>query len=446
MKYLKIMIIFVIIIIIGLVIYINYISNNIGNNENNNSVSNFQNTTNITENNINSNTINNDNEITREEGPSIEDKMNITGRTEIVTSTNMFYIIQNCLQKYINDITSKNNVAVYNQLSTNYISLNGIEITNVLNYVENISGSQEFRAVKMNYVQGEICDQYSVYGKMLSNTRNITEMYFIVNINTGNLAYSIIPQISNNYSDLSQITISVTNENINKTSDNQATYVRITDEQQIKNIMKDYQKNALYDTQNAYKSLDSEYSKSRFINYSDYFNYVRNNIAKIQDLTLVNYSKTPKVGYTQYICEDTYGNVYTVNATGIMEYTIILDDYTLENISNYINLSSEQKVNYNVNKVIKMLNTCDYSHLYNLLNDNFKINNFATQTDFENYAKQNLFDYNILSSIDINLREDGIYVCQLELKDRVSVAANTMTKTIIMKLGSGTNFEMSFDI
>jgi hypothetical protein len=129
-----------------------------------------------------------------------------------------------------------------------------------------------------------------------------------------------------------------------------------------------------------------------------------------------------------------------------MEYTIILDDYTLESTSNYLSLSDTEKVKENANKVIKMLNTCDYTHLYEVLNDNFKANYFATQSEFEAYAKSNLFNYNIVSSMEVTENESGIYICSVELKDRNSVAANTMTKTIIMKLGTGTDFEMSFDV
>lgn len=449
MKYLKIMIIIVIISIVGLGIYIIYNTSMTIDNTHNNININMQNTTNIKNNdvanNIVNNTINNE-KIRDEEKQNLGDKVVINGEVKEVTSANMFYIVEKCVQNYINNVTSRNTNAIYSQLSPKYISNNGIDVVNVLNYVESISENQEFRAIKMNYVQGNVIDQYSIYGKLLSSTGNTSEIYLILNLNSGNLRYSIIPQLGRNYTNLSQVTIGITDEVIVENNYNQGSYVRITDEQLIKNIMKDYQKNALYDTQNAYKSLDAEYSKARFKDYSDYFNYVRNNVSKIKDLTLVQYSKNDKTGYVQYVCKDNYGNVYTVNATGIMEYTIILDDYTLYSESEYTSLTNEQKIKYNVNKIIKMVNTCDYVNLYQVLNDNFKSNYFKTQSEFETYLKQNLFEYNIVSLIEITEREDGIYVCSVELKDRSTVAANTITKTIIMKLGTGTSFEMSFEV
>ena len=298
----------------------------------------------------------------------------------------------------------------------------------------------------MYYVQGEIYDQYSIYGKMLNNSGNTKELYLILNINTGNLTYSIIPLLNNNYENVSEINISVTNENINKNDNNQTKYIKVTDEQEIKKIMRDYKMNALYDTQSAYNSLDSQYSEERFKDYSDYTKYVQNNINKIRDLSLVSYNKEEKTGYTEYTCIDIYDNYYTIKLKGIMDYTIILDDYTLSKTSDYTNLSDVQKVKYNIRKVIKMLNTCDYTHLYEHLNNTFKTNNFATQEQFENYVKQNLFEYNIITSIEVSESENTTYTSKVEIKNRNSVAANVITKTIIMKLGTGTDFEISFDI
>lgn len=438
MKYLKYIIIFVIILIVVLIIVINNLSSN--QNYTNNNISNI-----VSANNDGNNYISNVNNTVLNETPK-DKKMEINGNIQELTSVNMFFAIENSIQSYIDNITNMNNLAVYNQLDSNYINTNNITTSNVLDFMS-IFANQEFRALKINYVVGEKYNQYSVYGKLLSDKKNTSEVYFIINVDMDNFCYSIIPQLESKYSDLSQVNISITNRNIINSENNQMKYSKITDEQLIKSIINDYQKNALYDTQNAYKSLNTEYSKARFKDYSDYFNYVKNNVSKIQDLNLVSYNKSVKSEYTQYICKDIYENIYTVNATGIMEYKIILDDYTIQNTSEYINLTNEAKVKFNVNKIIKMLNTCDYTHLYNVLNNNFKANYFNTQTEFETYIKQNFYEYNIISSIEVTESEnDDIYICVVELKDRVAIAANTMTKTIIMKLGTGTNFEMSFDV
>lgn len=448
MKYLKYVIIFIIVIIIILVICIMNISNNTNENSTNN-VNMASNNSNTLNNNKINNITSNSNETTDYSNQIIYDGEIIDGKQKQLKDENMFFTIEKCVQNYINNITNRNNTAIYNQLSLNYITTNNINTSNVLNYVENISGTQEFRAIKMNYVQGDSCTQYGIYGKLLTSTGNTSEIYLILNLNSGNLRYSIIPQLGKNYTNLSQVNINVSNEQIPENENNQGNYVRITDEQHIKNIIKDYQKNALYDTENAYKSLDEEYSKKRFANYSDYFNYVTNNAQKIQDLTLINYKKEQKGNYIQYNCTDNYGNVYTTELTGIMEYTIILDNYTLQttsDINSYNNSTNKQKVENNVKKVISMVNTCDYNHLYNLLYDGFKSNYFATQKDMEEIIKQKFFNYNIISAIEVNESENGVYICVVELKDRSAVAANTVTRTIIMQLGEGTNFEMSFDI
>ena len=458
MKYLKTMIILVAIIILGIIIYLfNYVSNDktsiINNNttnitqsvNKNNITNNMSGNTSVNSNNSNDNNITS--EITYEEEKNLGDKMVITGQVKEVTSGNMFFIMEKCIQNYINSIVNKDVESIYNQLSIKYILSKNINTSNVLQYVENISEYQEFRALKMDYVQGKVYDQYRVYGKLLSTNGSISNIYFVININTSNLAYAVVPQLNNNYKNLSQVKIDITEEEIVKNNNNSAKYLKISDEPIIDGIMNDYQKNVLYDTKSAYDSLNEEYRKKRFKDYEEYFKYAQNKVYQIQNMKIQRHKKTEYTGYTEYECEDAFGNVYIIKAIGIREYTIILDDYTIENDSyktEYASLDNTEKSKENVNRFIKMINNCDYRNCHKYLYSGFKNNYLKTQEDFEIYVKANFFEYNVVNSIDITEREDGICICNVTIKNGNN--EETLTKNIIVQLGTGTDFEMSFDI
>ena len=93
-----------------------------------------------------------------------------------------------------------------------------------------------------------------------------------------------------------------------------------------------------------------------------------------------------------------------------------------------------------------MINTKDYRHAYELLDSNFKNNNFDTLEKFKQYIQNNFFNYN-LNSTDITIKEEGnYYIYETVIKSDSSRAAETKGLNIIMKLQEGTDFVMSFSL
>ena len=260
-------------------------------------------------------------------------------------------------------------------------------------------------------------------------------------MNQGNLKYSV--QEQKNVPSLSSLKLSIPVENSLNDVSTQAKFVNATDDVIVKRIMEDYIYLARNYPQTAYKMLDKTYSGLKFKDYTEYLNYIRNNLDTLQSIEIVSYNSN--ASKTEYIIKDNFANIYNIKLTGLMNYTIILDDYTIMNETSYLLLSEEDRVKFNINKIIKMINTCDYSNLYSKLNSTFKNNNFNTKNTFENYLKSNYFSYNIIDSINISRdTTGGVYICSVNLKKESRVAADTVTKTIVMKLDSGTNFEFSF--
>ena len=129
-----------------------------------------------------------------------------------------------------------------------------------------------------------------------------------------------------------------------------------------------------------------------------------------------------------------------------MNYTVQLDNYTIETEdfkTKYETASNETKISTNIDKLMQMINTKDYQTAYNLLDTTYKNNNFPTLNDYINYINNNFFNFNYYAIT--NISEQGpYYVVTVLCKENAAASAESRTKQIIIALGEGTNFTMSF--
>lgn len=105
-----------------------------------------------------------------------------------------------------------------------------------------------------------------------------------------------------------------------------ATY--ISDEDMAKIYLNDYIHNMYYDIEKAYNSLDVEYREKKFKNIEGYKNYVYS--LKYSTYDLANYYIRSEDGYIIFGINDKNGNFYAFKTKGVMQYTVYLDDYTVE--------------------------------------------------------------------------------------------------------------------
>ncbi len=110
----------------------------------------------------------------------------------VVNNPSNFFTIENCINKFINTIYSKDSSNILLLLNDDYINDYGINLENVYNYVPNLSGKTTFQAKKI-YKEN---NKYYVYGYLMEETidsLNITDDYYvIININDDNI-FDIIP-------------------------------------------------------------------------------------------------------------------------------------------------------------------------------------------------------------------------------------------------------------
>lgn len=438
MKKIKILIIITIIITLILICTLVVININTNKIEQNNVINNKY-LDNTIKNNIENNNIIYDTN-------SINNGVSIVPKLEKVISRENFYTVKSCVEKYINYNVDNNSVALYNLLDEVYINQKSINKNNIFDIVEKINKNQIFLPNKMMSAKIANKEIYIVYGNIredkLNERTTETEFNITIILNKTNNTFSAIPGILK----VETLFDKVGNNKLN--NNNSYSIINIDDKTMANTYFVNYKSEILYNIQNSYNLLDKEYKEKRFSSFSDYSQYIENNIEKIKKANLTKYSVNKYDDYNLYTCIDQYNNYYIFIETAIMEYTVMLDDYTIdteEYINNYNLASVKEKNELNIKRCIRMINNKDYKSAYDCLSNGFKENYFKTVNEFKNYIDNTFYNYNSVIFDTFSTEGDiGIYKINISgVQDDRDV---TITKTIIMKLGTGTNFEMSFDV
>ncbi len=230
---------------------------------------------------------------------------------------------------------------------------------------------------------------------------------------------------------------------------NEFQFASVSIEDLVKIYFNNYRAECNNNIENSYKMLNDEYRDKKFGDFENYKKYIDENIDKINNITLEQYSKTQTAeGYNKYTCTDKNGNNYIFIEISIMDYSVMLDTYTLpsqEFVNKYNQTNEQGKTALNIQRIEKALNIGGYDFAYNCLSEGFKNNYFQTQEDFENYVKTNLFDGNFTVEYGKFATESGLFKYTVVLTNKGN-PQESIEKTIIMKLNEGTDFEMSFNV
>lgn len=221
---------------------------------------------------------------------------------------------------------------------------------------------------------------------------------------------------------------------------------RYTTEQANEEIAKRYLINVRTKIKNnpeeIYNLLDEEYKNKKFLNLESFVEF-----SKEVELSLSHEYKIINQGnYYEIICKDDLGNKIIFKETAVMQYTILLDPYTveIETIKEEYDTTDQEKVRLNIEKLTQMINMRDYNAIYERLNDTFKKNNFSTIEQLKKHIEDYLYSR---SKIEIISTEEGdnYYTTRIRIINDIDKRQRKLG-TIFMALGEGTNFEMSFSI
>ena len=309
----------------------------------------------------------------------------------------------------------------------------------------------------MNY---EIDKMYVVEDSKYINTFFIYGKYGNTNFNfiivLDNYNYTFEVYLNNylkdngyNYEDISTMK-ALHIEKIEKNENNTFQLKNINQQELVNNYYDDFVNKMKKDPKSAYNKLDSDYKSSRFKTFESFEKYINSYINSNRFLS--EYKMTKYESYTELICYDNYGIVWIFNISGIMNYTILLDTYTIAIKSyddEYKNALDGKKSQLCLNRFFEALNNQDYENAYKFLNSTYKEKNFENIDKFKAYVQKEWFTYNMInySSVEIDGNQNYIITGTIrDIENEGSYNAKIIKKNFIVKLGNGiSDFEMSFE-
>lgn len=371
-----------------------------------------------------------------------------------------YYSIKLIVNNYLDSIISQDSDTLYNTLDPKAIEELDINKENVISKLKDVSTNADnniehykFMIDDMYFVESEgNIVTYFVYVKIINTVdESITETSLMVETDTINDTYYILPykyMYDKGYLDIEEgQKYETIIESIEKNSYNDIEYDEINEYTIVLNLMSKLTDELVYDLDNSYNLFSDEYKKFKFDTLDKYKSYIQKNIRYIISSSIQKYKINEYDDYTEYICIDQYGNYYIFKETGVMNYTVQLDTYTIDSeefVEKYNNGSDQLKVGMNLEKVFQALNRKDYEYIYSKLHEQFKANNFPTLESFEQYIKQNSFEINKITYGKFE-EKSGSYVYEIKITDATETEENIIEKSFILQLGEETDFVISFN-
>ena len=390
-----------------------------------------------------------------------------------VTNIIDYYTVKTCIGKYYTDYSilfnpeiyyvgvseerlkqeqSDNTQAIYDMLDSQYITEKGITIDNLETNLKEIEVISPYITNMYVNHRTDNMDVYVIEGKIKTNISDAGKKFqIILKLDILNKTFSIMPSeyVEEEYGNIVEgqnLNIELT-DSIEKNNNNQYIYRTITEEDYMKDLFTELKNELLYDHEAAYNHLNEEYRNKKFATLEEFNNWLASREEEYKNMVLAQYQTVQEDGYTQYVLVDQNGKYYIFNETGVMDYTTMLDTYTVdlpEFIEKYNKSTSAEKAGMNMQKVVDALNNKDYSYIYSKLDDTYKTNNFGNVEIFEEYIENNLYTSVNVEYSNYNSSGD-LHMYDVTFKDKNNENSEPITKKFIIKLLDGTDFILSFN-
>ena len=389
-------------------------------------------------------------------------------KLEPIKSEGVYLTIEKAIKKYTEYANKQNSEAIYSLLYDEYISLNNLNKENIL---QNIG---KYPNYKISKLVGLSTLNYGIF-YLIINTEN-ADKFLMINWDTENETYSVQPISREEYDLGIQKGISVDKDrikSIEKNDYNKISSQKADNDSIAQKYFYDFIEKVVNNTELAYKQLDNEYKNINFETYNEFKEYVKDNKEILQSLDhnnfkthkdftnyedyekyyqeksinrMKDYAQTTVNGEKTYIFKDSYGKYYIFKVSAAMEYTVLMDNYTIPTndfTSEYEEMSEQEKVVLNIKRFFMGIDDKNYGYSYSVLAKSFKENKYPTKSDFVKYAKQNFFEKNEIQYISCE-KENGVFIYKISITDATGKSTDSKPLNMILKLNNGTNFEMSF--
>lgn len=412
--------------------------------------------------------INNKGEILEQEDAG----MIVTGSMEEVSSRSDYYIVKNIVNRYTDYINQYNTDSYYSK-AEGEVKITDEDKKEYLNIISNLYDSEYMK--KNNFNNKGIIDDIQIY-KGYDNVR-IDKMYYqnineyislymvqvvlvkdnkdsdknvtiLIKLDTQNATFSIIPKKGYTNIKVGE-SMEYSDSNIEKNTYNQYQFKNIDDIQMVDDLLVKYKNAVLYNRKEGYELLDKDYREKRFGDYNTFSKYVENNIKEISSMTFTKYLVNTGDDYKEYVCKDQYENLYIFHEKAVMDCTVTLDTYTLDNDTfneKYNSSSTQYKVMMNIDKVRQMMNARDYRTMFNYLDETFRTTYFENDEDkFEKYMRYQFSSHYTFEFGEYS-DESGVSIQEVTMKDMNENNNGDIGERFYMQLNEGTDFVMSFNV
>lgn len=107
--------------------------------------------------------------------------------------------------------------------------------------------------------------------------------------------------------------------------------VNISYDQIARIYLQDYVYKLLYNREAAYNSLDLEYRKAKFATLEDFNEYVDSFLysKSLRDAKVEKYAVSDRPNFRDFDVYDAGDNLFIFRETGVMQYTVFFDRYTV---------------------------------------------------------------------------------------------------------------------
>lgn len=336
-------------------------------------------------------------------------------------------------------------------LNEDYKKRNNINSSNILNRMYKGENRLAFYPLHMKQLIEENIFTNVVHGIIedYETGAYLQDAYYIVRLDVNTYAVDVEPV--NNVNSIDQIQILKDTKEIKSNEYNEYVSVTTNVPNLINRYIANYKKLCINRPDLAYYYLDKKYREKRYGSLEEF----KTEMAKQEVLTEINkdsimekYQVQQEEGYRRIVCIDKNGNYYIINETSTMEYTLILDTYTInipEFLEKYNKANAQEKIVLNIDRFMKALNDKNYKFAYSVLADSFKERNFKTLEDFENYVKMNFYEDNKFLYEKFGNEADMYYTYEVKVSNEGSLNEGK-TKTFIVLLKDETDFELSFNL
>ena len=390
--------------------------------------------------------------------------MELKSEFEKVENKNNYYAVKNIIGKYGYAIIDGGQESIYNMLDPEYISQENISQDNVLEYVD-VLDKEDLTEDQVNNLEISVNIDQMYYKDLNTNTSSYyingifeynvnskqIEFRLLVNVDSNNSTFYIYPTtyVEEKYPSVESLSMYQNEiDSIPKNSYNTFSFINIEDATIIRDYLYNYKDKIVKDISASYDMIEEEYKNIKFPTLEEYEAYINKNKQELLSISFSKYLVNKKSEYTEYICIDTKGNYYIFRETAIMDYKILLDNYTInteEFVEEYDGSSDEEKVALNIEKIVQAMNVHDYKYVYDKLDETFRNSNWGSEEAFEQYMRENFplhydVEYTTYSS------EGSTYVQQINLADITGNTDGTISLNVIMQLKDNYEFVMSFSV